>query len=386
MTRIRTILTALPFVVPLVAPARQPPQSAFDVRREVLLPRDMKTEPIQPIRSSAAGGPGLVWSTRVPRTVAWGPTIRVHINVVRPEPASPWRVVVKDATGRETERVDGAALAAAKDWWSGEVPTPTATIELWVDGTPPQAEIEIDQYAFGVTPAIPQAIVGVNDMKDITSAAVPARVKNQASPVARLRFMVPDGEAVCTGFLVGPDLLMTNEHCINNDDQARTALVEFGYDSEAAQTRRYRVLKVEAADFGLDYSLLRLSGDASQHRRLFLEASAAANRARLYVIQHPGGLPKKAAFPPNCGVDGAERAGRDATNTDFGHICDTLGGSSGSPVLDWTTGRVVGLHHLGFRAGIDEPVNQAVHIRDILAHLKGRVDEQVLKEVARPPQ
>jgi hypothetical protein len=55
-------------------------------------------------------------------------------------------------------------------------------------------------------------------------------------------------------------------------------------------------------------------------------------------------------------------------------------------VLDWTTGSVIGLHHLGFRAGIDEPVNQAVHIGEILAHLKGRVGADVLKEITSPPQ
>ncbi len=55
--------------------------------------------------------------------------------------------------------------------------------------------------------------------------------------------------------------------------------------------------------------------------------------------------------------------------TDFEHRCDTLGGSSGSPVLDRASLNVVGLHHLGFLEG-DTPVNRAVLIADVLAKIR----------------
>ena len=36
-----------------------------------------------------------------------------------------------------------------------------------------------------------------------------------------------------------------------------------------------------------------------------------------------------------------------AKDTDFSHLCDTMGGSSGSPVLSRRSLEVIGLHHLG---------------------------------------
>ena len=55
---------------------------------------------------------------------------------------------------------------------------------------------------------------------------------------------------------------------------------------------------------------------------------------------------------------------------DFGHRCDTLGGSSGAPVLDLQSGRIVGLHHWGYLDSDPDPVNQAVHFRLILDDLR----------------
>ena len=72
----------------------------------------------------------------------------------------------------------------------------------------------------------------------------------------------------------------------------------------------------------------------------------------------------------DCQLAGVDRVGvKKDDKSDFGHKCDTLGGSSGSPVMDWTTGLVVGLHHFGFLAGSPNPVNQAVAFRRVLADI-----------------
>ena len=72
----------------------------------------------------------------------------------------------------------------------------------------------------------------------------------------------------------------------------------------------------------------------------------------------------------DCHLAGLDRVGVKAGDrTDFGHFCDTLGGSSGSPILDWSSGLVVGLHHFGFLAGAADPVNQGVVHARILADI-----------------
>ena len=82
-------------------------------------------------------------------------------------------------------------------------------------------------------------------------------------------------------------------------------------------------------------------------------------------------------------------AGVDNLLNDFGHVCDTLGGSSGSPVVESTDGAVVGLHHWRWPDGAKLPENQAVHIALILKDLAARVQsgalgKETLDEVTRP--
>jgi hypothetical protein len=165
-------------------------------------------------------------------------------------------------------------------------------------------------------------------------------------------------------------------------------VVEFGFDTAASVPVSFRVTRIEAVDARLDYSLLRLNGDASKFGRLFL-GSAVVTQMPLAVVQHPQGLPKKAAFPPNCSVGSTSVAGVDDVLNDFGHVCDTLGGSSGSPVVESGAGTVVGLHHWRWPDGAKVPENQAVHIRlvvdDLTMRVKaGTLPKAVLDEVTRP--
>ena len=70
---------------------------------------------------------------------------------------------------------------------------------------------------------------------------------------------------------------------------------------------------------------------------------------------------------PIPGIDAQEK-------TDFVHHCDTLGGSSGSPVFDYETNELLGLHHLGLNRREKDPKkrlgNQAVAIAYVLQDIK----------------
>ena len=111
-----------------------------------------------------------------------------------------------------------------------------------------------------------------------------------------------------------------------------------------------------------------------------LKAVAPADRQALLVLEHPAGEAKQVSIL-DCRVEHAEIEGTSSTKTDFGHLCDTLGGSSGSPIQDINTGDVIGLHHLGFRTGSPRPVNQGVRIGLILDDILAQRPD-LAKEIA----
>jgi len=217
-----------------------------------------------------------------------------------------------------------------------------------------------------------------------------------------------------TGFLIGPDAVMTNYHVLKKvlETPAGAGGVRLRFD--------YRVLanglKSEGVAVGLhptdwlvaygpytaaegrdepdaeaprpdelDFAVVRLSrrfGDepvkaqgadalARGWVRLPTAAPALVPLAALLILQHPQGGPLKLAFDtaPDVRLVHGGRRVRYATNTD--------GGSSGSPVfdLDWN---LVALHHYGDPAVGQPKFNQGVPIGLIRDRLKDLGQEGVL--------
>jgi hypothetical protein len=279
-----------------------------------------------------------------------------------------------DATYRE---VIPAADVVDAEHWSSPVPGSLAVVRLVPDGT--TANIQVDAYAIPITIDVPQGLIGQDDSKPLDHMTIPPGVVPWTRAIGRLQVMTPKGRGTCTGFLVGPDLMLTNQHCIADDHDARESWVDFGFDSLAASPTTFRILKLIASDPQLDYSLVRLSGNAAAtFGRLYLGAGIARTTTAnptpidLWVVQHPRGEPKRVAFPPNCSVRSRSLAGVDKIRNDFGHTCDTRRGSSGAPLLDVKTGLVLGLHHWDVDSTVpsEQQENQAIHIDLLVTHLR----------------
>jgi V8-like Glu-specific endopeptidase len=85
--------------------------------------------------------------------------------------------------------------------------------------------------------------------------------------------------------------------------------------------------------------------------------------------------------------------GNSSTDTDFGHSCDTDNSSSGSPVQIFGSnpsenGKVIGIHHLGFRtdtvqAAGPELINRAVRMELIIDYIR-RTKPNLLQELGIP--
>jgi len=166
---------------------------------------------------------------------------------------------------------------------------------------------------------------------------------------------VPDCSAG-TGWLIAPDLLITNHHVIVARDpdepaidpgdftlQAGATTVQFDYlDPDTAVSTR-QVAQLVVADPALDFALLRVPGADRPPLRLrqrpMQRDRAAPLRERVNVLQHPNGEAMRIGLRNNFVVHG------DATWLSY--LTDTHGGASGSPVCDDDWG-VVALHR-GYR-------------------------------------
>lgn len=155
----------------------------------------------------------------------------------------------------------------------------------------------------------------------------------------------------CTGFMVAPQLVATAGHCIIGDDAVDIRIV-FGFDMIDDQTAPtvvsadnvYSVDRiVEATNNGfIDYAVLQTDRPiiAPGAAPLTVRAEGIVpNDARLGIIGHPLGLPKKIGFGAESGLYVNNRlVAWFVADFDGSH------GNSGSPIINQETGIVEGVY------------------------------------------
>ncbi len=211
---------------------------------------------------------------------------------------------------------------------------PPAPADTWRDKRP-SAEL------------VRERIIGENTLRPISYLHQALRAANA---VVRIEVV---GVGSGTGFLVAPDLMMTNHHVIADTDQARRAEVTFFYEFEIdGRTVRRDVVTAGTAEDALlytnpdlDVTLVRVK-DAPKVARhqdleqpfhyLPLRPAVLQQDQRVVIIQHPGGFLKKISMQNNLVAA--------ADDNIIQYYTSTQAGSSGSPVFDDDFG-VIAIHH-----------------------------------------
>ncbi|WP_440054497.1 PKD domain-containing protein [Pseudoalteromonas sp. T1lg65] len=223
---------------------------------------------------------------------------------------------------------------------------------------------EVDFYYYGTENTSSDdfdglSTCGANERRDVQCWANSHPEEFERSrPVARL---LMNGSGLCTGWRVGSDNRMfTNNHCVETAGELSNTEVWFNYQATSCNgSQRETVVKVTgkdflATDYTLDYTLFTINDfeKAAPFGYFGLDVRNASQGERIYIPQHGSGNPKELSIESDkdadglCSVNVASEYGRGA-DTDIGYYCDTIGGSSGSPVIAAATKNAIALHHFG---------------------------------------
>ncbi len=315
----------------------------------VVKPLDAKTTTVSLDRT------GVVWRRDV-QADSESAFFLLHFTDILLSGASDFTVRIRDRANQLIVEVPGSAFAKMRQYRTPYLPGTYALIEIDNRRAVPRSQVAFKLAEIGVE-SRGAKILSIQDPlnpkdRPIARYAANSELTRAARAVAKLRYEKNKVLFSCTGFLVSQNLLLTNQHCFDSADICASAVAVFGYEEDADRNLRqgeeFRCQEIKDSDAGLDFTLLKLAGaPGARWGTLTWELGAPKKGVPLYIVQHPGGQPKRVTLD-GCAVKTASAVGELAGKaTDLGHTCDTENGSSGSPVLNLSH-HVIALHHLGF--------------------------------------
>ncbi|MDO5095425.1 MAG: DNA/RNA non-specific endonuclease [Peptostreptococcaceae bacterium] len=249
-----------------------------------------------------------------------------------------------------------------------------------------------------------ERILGKSDLFPISYLQTGLRV---SEAVCRISIRNSKGNIVGygTGFLLSDDVLMTNNHVIENESVALNCIAEFNYQDDEnfmpCPTYHFRLdpETLFITNEELDYTLVAVAKNTSGGKNLsdfgFIPLKEQAGKILegeyVSIVQHPNGGPKSVTL--------RENQVSNMLDNFIHYLTDTEPGSSGSPVFNdqWI---LVALHH----SGVPHPdkkgewiANEGVRISSIAqditkqypsldATAKARIDEILPQLTKQEPE
>lgn len=246
-----------------------------------------------------------------------------------------------------------------------------------------------------------ERIIGNNDLVSINYLTL-GYIASRAVCRIHVKNFKGGNEGYGTGFLITPNLLLTNNHILVDSGFAVNSFAEFNYEYNLKGSPANSIFfdfdpeKFFYTNKELDYTVVAIKSTSKTRNRSisefgYLKLSEERNTAvvseYVSIIQHPGGGYKQIAIRENEVL---------TKNENFiTYMTDTAQGSSGSPVFNdqW---QVVALHHSGvpkrdsnrkilckdgsiFKEGMDDSLidwisNEGINISAILGDLKSNIN------------
>ena len=230
---------------------------------------------------------------------------------------------------------------------------------------------------------------GIVKGSELAPTAFLRKGARMAQAVGRILIKNKYGQTVGygTGFLISPNMVMTNHHVLTDIESADMSVIEFDYEAENMYAPiRKTTIGFDAFKFfynneGLDFAIVALEDVDNEGKPLaprpwiplVRESGKALQGEPVNIVQHPDGRPQEVSVRENKIVDVID---------EYVHYeADTQGGSSGSPVLSdqWI---LAALHHAGIfkvddagaivrnaQGEIQYRANEGIRISSIVSHL-----------------
>ncbi|WP_440879930.1 trypsin-like peptidase domain-containing protein [Tenacibaculum sp. C7A-26P2] len=255
-------------------------------------------------------------------------------------------------------------MTMISNFWSQILFDEKVVLELYSTGSAVNYNgFEIKKVAYGYSEEkIMKKLVGQesicgSDNKERIACYKGTEMFEKAKAVCRLFI---GGSSLCTGWLLGEEgHLMTNNHCIGSSSSASNTdfVFNYQYDNCSGTTLANKDVVASSAAFiktnsQLDYTLVKLPvNPTNTYGYLSLSSIAPSVGDRIYIPQHPGGRRKEISVKTD--TDGTPDgfssvyASTSGSGQQVKYYADTEGGSSGSPVINYTTNLVISIHNTG---------------------------------------
>lgn len=201
----------------------------------------------------------------------------------------------------------------------------------------------VDNLILDTAAVIDEGVI-VGDLDWQEAATLPAGAGRTAANAAGY-VSIPSQSSRCSGFLVGRDVVMTNNHCVPDAASAVGVVVNFRYETRWDTTGAVRCERFLGTNVALDYTILGCEGfPGDTFGVLNLDDSPVVNGTAISLLHQqcdyfttPSCVPTKKLSPGT--ITGTRNTNR------ITHNADMLGGSSGGAIVKAGTSDLVAINN-----------------------------------------